>query len=224
MRTILLSSGRTGSELVCFSLMTAGYPVESEVLHPDSSCCRKYFYENAFNRPDDVKIAFIDRVMADVVLCKLLHYQVNENIVKHLSEKYRIVRLVRDYFDIYISYKIGEILQKWHTKRGEGKILPDEKARLDRQEVFEYIDHYITEEKLYAKYSSRDYTYDYVINSWPVFIRTFLIDMGLTPRVVRQAYVKNGHDPEDFFINYKELKAEYIQSDRGLVYTQRHGV
>ena len=95
--------------MIIESLIGNGYNVASEPLnfnicnYPEYVLYKMDYIKNISNLD---KVNIIDNILKKYDLCKILYYQLDMEYTKELCKKYNVVLLLRNPFDVYISFKI----------------------------------------------------------------------------------------------------------------------
>lgn len=191
--------------------MRAGANIAGEPLHEKYNPYVQslgYNPEQVPNLNDEEKIRIVDNTLNKFDLCKVLYYQVNKNIVLNLRQKYKLLLLIRNPFEVAISFRLAKILGRYHTN---GEIIepPETKTLLDKQEFINLVKAIDTQNKYYLNMCDYVFTYEEV-NNWDNFVSRFSPIIGFN-KEVKQAVQKNMEDPKDFIENYEELKNECIE-------------
>lgn len=197
-KNIILTSGRTGSSLIIQSLIDNGYNIISEPLN-------ERYYKNINNKVD-----IINHTLEKYDMCKILYYQISTKNIIELSKKYNIILLTRDLFEVFISFKIAEVLQRWHNK-GQEVVIPSKKVLIPLDEFMHTINFFYKKTEQYRKIASKEITYEEVINDWDNVINYFLKLINRPETKIEKVFLKNPENPEDFIENYKELRDIYVK-------------
>jgi hypothetical protein len=219
LKSILLTSGRTGSSLIIRSLIDNGYNVASEPLNFNFQDYPKYvlykmdYIKNIGNRD---KIEIIHKILKDYDLCKILYYQLDMESTKQLCKEYNIVLLLRNPFDSFISFKIAEVLNRWHNQ-GQDRIIPENKINIPIQEMINHISQTIEYNLNYIPLASRIVTYNDINNMWHPNMKYFFTILGKQFKTLKKPFLKNPEKPQDFIENYQELRSVYDKFYRRLV-------
>lgn len=210
-KSILITSGRTGSSLIIQSLINNGYNVASEPLNFGIQDYPEYvLYKMDYikNISDLDKVNIIDNILKKYDLCKILYYQLDMAYTKELCSKYNTILLLRNPFDTYISFKIAECIKRWHNT-GQDRVIPDERIYIDPQNMIDHTISYFHYGLNYIPYASKVITYNDLNNSWIGNIEYFLKILNQEFKLIGKPFRKNPEVPSDFIDNYEELKSIY---------------
>ena len=122
-------------------------------------------------------------------------------------------------FDLFISFKIAEITNRWHNY-GEEKIIPTSRITIPVKDCLNFCLYILQENCKYLPYASKVYYYDDVVNNWDQVISEFIKRVNFPENfngIVNQVVKKNPENPKDFIENYDELKQEYLSVFNRLV-------
>ena len=185
-------------------MFQAGLPVKYEPLNE--------IYADKYPNPTEPyigqsKIEAIDKAMEDSILCKVLYYQLDQELLKQLRDNYQLIHLVRSPVQVYISSKIAEHAKRWHSNT---EIITIQKIALCTEDFKNFLTKYKYSRDLCAKYSFMEIHYTDIFN-WDSFISRFQSYLGIVPIYIQPTIEKSTYNKRDVIVNYKEIMDTYVQ-------------
>lgn len=209
---IILTSGRTGSQVLIESLRNISSKIASEPLnqayneYEDFLPCKK---EEVLNLHWRNKVRVVDKIMEKYDLCKILHYQLEQEGIHDLRKRYKFVALLRCPFEVFMSFKIAEMRGRWHNI-GQDKETPEDSQIVSKQEMLNSVSYYINNYVRYDHIMDKTFYYEDIVNRWQNVIEDFATMLD-NQKLLKSFKVlrKNPEDPEDYIQNYHELRKAY---------------